>query len=122
MPDPVTIPTACLEGLDMPPHPWLLRHSDRDVTIVTTTREDDDKREGAGGIRCPRCEWRPRPSSRWCCSECPQPEGFLAGCGTLWNTFETSGVCPGCRHQWRWTSCLACGGWSLHDDWYVQDS
>jgi hypothetical protein len=40
------------------------------------------------------------------------------GCGARWNTFTTRGKCPGCRHQWQWTSCLRCLGWSLHEDWY----
>ena len=37
-----------------------------------------------------------------------------------WNTFETRGKCPDCAHQWRWTSCLRCEGWSRHEDWYVK--
>ena len=101
---------------------WLLRRIGPDLAVLTLTpTRDQADRHGEGHIRCPRCEWHPRPSSRWCCSECPRPEGFFEGCGTLWNTFETSGICPGCRHRWVWTSCLSCGGWSLHDDWYVQE-
>jgi hypothetical protein len=46
------------------------------------------------------------------------PEPPFKGCGTVWNTFLTKGRCPGCSHQWRWTSCLQCQQWSLHDDWY----
>ena len=46
------------------------------------------------------------------------PEPPFDGCGTSWNTFLTRGRCPGCRHQWQWTSCLRCHGWSLHEDWY----
>jgi hypothetical protein len=70
------------------------------------------------GIRCPLCRWQPTPSSRWTCVSSNSPEPFFAGCGTTWNTFLTRGLCPGCRHQWRWTSCLRCAGWSLHEDWY----
>jgi hypothetical protein len=77
--------------------------------------------ENAGRIRCPFCEWTPQRNTRWYCASCPEPEGFLGGCGTAWNTFDTHGLCPGCQHQWRWTSCQACGLWSLHDDWYEQD-
>ena len=69
-------------------------------------------------IRCPRCRWQPNASSRWYCSDCGFPEYFFGGCGTAWNTFATRGLCPGCGHQWLWTNCLACEGWSLHDDWY----
>jgi hypothetical protein len=69
-------------------------------------------------IRCPWCEWRPQSTSRWFCADCDAPEYFYAGCGTMWNTFETRGRCPGCAHQWRWTSCLRCQRWSPHDEWY----
>lgn len=70
-------------------------------------------------IRCPLCQWQPTAASRWYCSDCDFPEFFHGGCGAFWNTFETRGVCPGCRHQWRWTSCLRCAGWSPHEDWYA---
>lgn len=69
-------------------------------------------------IRCPHCQWQPDRASRWQCSECREPEGLLHGCGTVWNTFQTRGRCPGCQHQWRWTSCPACSQWAPHDDWY----
>src|SRR5690349_12014389 len=72
-------------------------------------------------IRCPLCNWHPRPSDRWVCWDCPVPEQFYDGCGTQWNTFETHGKCPGCQHQWRYTSCLLCDRYSLHEDWYVKE-
>lgn len=71
-------------------------------------------------IRCPVCKWQPKPAHRWFCASCSYPEYFDAGCGTCWNTFITRGRCPGCHHQWRWTACLNCAGWSLHADWYKQ--
>ena len=70
-------------------------------------------------IRCPLCEWEPKPSSRWTCWDCAYPEYYFNGCGTSWNTFNTRGKCPGCGHQWEYTACLRCNGWSLHQDWYV---
>jgi len=70
------------------------------------------------GIRCPQCGWRPDGSSRWCCEAGDSPEPFFRGCGTVWNTFATRGCCPGCSHEWLWTSCLRCEGWSPHEDWY----
>ncbi|MGQ0542150.1 MAG: hypothetical protein ACT4O9_09925 [Blastocatellia bacterium] len=73
------------------------------------------------GILCPLCEWRPLRSSLWTCWDCDYPEYFYNGCGTDWNTFETGGHCPTCGHQWIWTSCLRCAGWSKHEDWYVQE-
>jgi len=79
---------------------------------------DLDRREEWAGIRCPQCEWQPSPSSRWSCLWTETPEPFFEACGTEWNTFTTRGRCPGCRHQWRWTSSLRCGEWSLHEDWY----
>lgn len=78
------------------------------------------EREDEPRIRCPLCLWEPHRSSRWSCAACPQPEGLVRGCGTHWHTFDTHGRCPGCHHQWRWTCCLACAGWSLHDEWYVE--
>ena len=60
-------------------------------------------------IRCPRCAWRPGREDRWIC---------LPACGTVWNTFETGGRCPGCGHRWADTKCLRCRRWSRHADWY----
>jgi hypothetical protein len=74
------------------------------------------------GIRCPLCQWRPSPSSVWSCIALGTPEPFFKSCGTVWNTFATRGRCPGCSHQWRWTSCLRCHQWSLHDDWYEESN
>jgi hypothetical protein len=63
-------------------------------------------------IFCPKCRWRPTPASRWVCS--PR----LGGCGTVWNTFDTRGVCPTCSWQWIITACLSCKQFSLHEEWY----
>jgi DNA-directed RNA polymerase subunit RPC12/RpoP len=84
--------------------------------------EDKQDEERIRGIRCPRCQWRPDSSSRWCCQAADAPEPFFQGCWTEWNTFTTGGRCPGCGHQWRWTLCLACVEWSLHEDWYEERS
>src|SRR5687768_9879589 len=73
------------------------------------------------GVRCPLCGWRPETSSLWSCSAYGTPEPDFVGCGAIWNTFATRGCCPGCTHQWLWTSCLRCDGWSLHEDWYVAE-
>jgi len=78
----------------------------------------DEEEEGLNGIRCPRCEWRPSSSSRWCCECVDGPEPPFDGCGMVWNTFSTRGRCPRCSHQWRFTSCLRCHEWSPHDAWY----
>lgn len=72
-------------------------------------------------IRCPLCRWRPNAGSCWCCYAMGPPENFFDGCGTVWNTFETHGLCPGCGHQWRYTACLSCYGYSLHEDWYEDE-
>lgn len=58
-------------------------------------------------IRCPLCEWQPRPEDLWSCT-----------CGHQWHTFDTGGVCPSCLHQWTHTQCFSCHGWSAHADWY----
>jgi hypothetical protein len=71
-------------------------------------------------IRCPLCKWQPQKSSRWWCTDANFPEFFYEACGANWNTFDTRGRCPGCAHQWRWTTCLRCGENSLHDSWYKE--
>ena len=63
-------------------------------------------------IRCPKCRWRPLSSSRWVCSK------QIGGCGEVWNTFDTRGICPKCSWQWQITMCLQCKQWSPHPDWY----
>lgn len=80
------------------------------------TRRDEE--DGFTGIRCPQCNWRPSESSRWCCDNTGTPEPPFQACGTIWNTFSTKGRCPGCSHQWLWTSCLRCQEASLHEAWY----
>lgn len=85
---------------------------------MITAQPADDARPGEPRIRCPLCAWEPRHSDRWTCWDCPVPEGLAHGCGTTWHTFDTGGRCPGCQHQWTWTTCLACGRWSRHVDWY----
>jgi hypothetical protein len=72
-------------------------------------------------IRCPLCGWHPTPANRWTCVDTGHPEHFKGGCGQVWNTFTTRGKCPGCSYQWRWTACLDCHGWSLHEDWYESE-
>jgi hypothetical protein len=69
-------------------------------------------------IRCPHCKWQPEKTSRWFCAPMGAPEFFKGGCGTRWNTFDTSGKCPGCNYVWKHTSCLACEKTALHEDWY----
>jgi hypothetical protein len=89
--------------------------SRRDLDVLLGRAEDDGEPRR---IRCPHCAWHPDASSLWYCADCRHPEGFVGGCGAAWNTFETSGLCPGCGHWWRWTSCLRCGLWALHAEWY----
>ena len=60
-------------------------------------------------ISCPRCGYVPRPSDLWRCRP---------GCGHMWHTFATQGVCPGCGKMWHDTMCPACKLWSPHDEWY----
>ena len=87
-----------------------------DQKIIPSLGPDDD--EAFERIRCPLCDWRPMPSSRWSCWGEHTPEPPFNWCGTIFNTFLTRGRCPGCQHQWQWTSCLRCHGASLHQDWY----
>src|SRR6476660_1726976 len=95
--------------------------------LFRRTPEPEENRQIAGrdksdldfaGIRCPLCRWRPARSSRWFCWSMGPPEYFDGGCGTSWNTFETRGRCPGCSHQWIWTTCQGCMRMSPHEEWY----
>jgi hypothetical protein len=104
------------------PIPWYQLKDDREGQRVVIEFDDIDPVNPLGGaIRCPVCDWRPTADSRWSCSWSGAPEPFFESCGTVWNTFTTRGQCPGCSHQWLWTSCLRCGEWSLHRDWYRAD-
>jgi hypothetical protein len=60
-------------------------------------------------IYCPQCQWRAGPQDKWQC---------VPLCGTVWNTFWTRDVCPGCAVKWPLTQCLACGKFSPHEAWY----
>ena len=84
--------------------------------------QEDDLVSATGNIRCPACSWQPKSNSRWFCMSMGPPENFTAGCGNGWNTFDTRGVCSGCKYQWKHTTCLDCSVTSLHDDWYVGGS
>ena len=64
-------------------------------------------------IWCPGCEWKPLPSSRWVCAP--------SGCGHVWNTFDTGGVCPACSKVWKMTACWSCHDSFPHEDWYHDD-
>ena len=90
------------------------RQSEHIVEDEVTDQRDDEME----GIRCPHCRWRPAASDRWCCISFGTPEPPFESCGSSWNTFATHGICPGCSHQWKWTLCLRCQQWSLHDAWY----
>ena len=95
-----------------------LRENEASDQIIEQVIHSDETDVGFAAIRCPLCRWQPRASDLWCCDDCDYPEFFYGGCGTEWNTFATGGRCPRCVHQWRWTSCLSCEGWSPHESWY----
>ena len=81
-------------------------------------RKQDEQDIDSRRVRCPLCRWQPSALDLWHCSDAGHPEYYFGGCGAMWNTFETGGRCPGCRHLWRWTMCLSCAGWSPHEEWY----
>lgn len=80
--------------------------------VITKKAPAVTVRDG-GRIRCPKCSWEPAKSDRWCCEP---------GCSSVWNTFDTRGVCPGCEKRWHDTMCLRCGRWSRLDDWYANEN
>jgi hypothetical protein len=99
----------------------LLRRGEltRDLPIVLTF--DHEHTRMGQRIRCPKCQWQPSRGDQWMCVSQGAPEYFEAGCGTAWHTFDTAGVCPGCQHQWHWTSCFGCHQWSPHEEWYEEE-
>jgi hypothetical protein len=100
----------------------LLLHDDRSQRRTDTIFETG-RRRSSQAIRCPLCQWRPTSSSEWLCDPRGTPEPPFPACGAVWNTFATRGQCPGCGHQWHWTTCHRCGVCSPHADWYdVSDS
>lgn len=100
----------------------LFRESSEPGRIYVETPREGEAATDFQKIRCPHCRWQPRGESRWWCGDCAYPEFFFGGCGTGWNTFQTGGRCPGCRHQWKWTLCLRCHEWARHEDWYESKS
>jgi hypothetical protein len=62
-------------------------------------------------IRCPKCSWKPDGGEYWRCN-----------CQHVWNTFDTGGRCPKCKHQHEETQCPdhvgGCSKLSPHLDWY----
>ena len=87
---------------------------------VETIIQQDDDESNFSRIRCPLCRWQPDSSSRWVCGGDGPPE-YYKGCGWEWNTFDTRGMCPDCKHQWKWTGCLWCENYSLHEAWYTNE-
>ncbi len=63
-------------------------------------------------IACPNCDWEPDGRAHWVCD----------ACFTVWDTFDTTGICPGCRKQFTHTDCVPTAGGcptnSPHLDWY----
>lgn len=59
-------------------------------------------------VACPKCSWQPLKSTIWTCT-----------CGHKWNTFDSKGVCPGCKRNWAQTECRKCRTVSAHEAWYV---
>ena len=51
---------------------------------------------------------------------CRHSEPSFEGCGMVWNTFSTRGCCPGCSHQWRWTSVFDVASGRC-TDWYERE-
>lgn len=99
----------------------LAAKSDRAPDATDFEKIREELGDPFSGIRCPLCAWRPTASSVWQCNCLGTPEPFFAFCGAVWNTFLTRAICPGCGHQWKWTSCLRCAVASPHEDWYEDD-
>ena len=89
------------------------------LALEPAKAEEPREKSGSSRVRCPKCQWRPDRNTTWTCTPMGHPEYYVNGaCGHSWNTFDTRGRCPGCRHQWKNTMCLACGELSPHKAWY----
>ncbi|MBS1812644.1 MAG: hypothetical protein JST84_31040 [Acidobacteria bacterium] len=108
-----------IAGFDLVVLSFFQKNAEPETPTKTVLESDADAERIR--IRCPLCLWQPNAGSRWYCGSVGNPEYFFSGCGTGWNTFDTQGLCPGCGHQWRWTACLSCWQWSLHEDWYTRE-
>ncbi|HZA49189.1 MAG TPA: hypothetical protein VE549_00525 [Myxococcaceae bacterium] len=82
--------------------------TERDLDPTKAPADEDAGSDRFRRVRCPKCEWRPRRTDRWQCT-----------CLHVWNTFDTSAVCPACKFRWPWTECLQCHARSAHQDWYL---
>ncbi len=70
--------------------------SGKSSVVLDRELEQETRREPSSPrIRCPLCGWSPRKDDCWAC-----------GCGHLWNTFDTEGVCPACLHQWSFLAAI----------------
>ena len=98
----------------------LLLKESPELHVPVDTIDRKSIRRDFSRIRCPHCEWKPKSDSRWSCVSFGTPEPPFESCGTVWNTFSTRGKCPGCQHQWTWTTCLKCGMAAKHDEWYEE--
>jgi hypothetical protein len=85
-------------------------HQKREEGMLSPAEIDEMFGPIMPGIRCPKCAWTPRSRNLWSCK-----------CGHQWNTFETRGLCPGCRYQWEIAACFQCGAESPHGEWYIND-
>jgi hypothetical protein len=100
---------------------WQLLKQRTSDDVRQDTEDKESDRDGTFRIRCPLCDWQPSASSRWRCVQQGTPEPPFNACGTVWNTFDTRGKCPGCGHQWTWTTCHQCQVASRHEEWYEED-
>jgi Zn-dependent protease len=61
------------------------------------------------GLACPWCKTGPPLGNFWTCGQCR----------TMFDIFETHGVCPYCSAQFGATQCLHCGRLHPMSDWIV---
>ncbi|WP_104421079.1 hypothetical protein [Neolewinella xylanilytica] len=59
-------------------------------------------------IACPKCDWEPDGRPYWTCD----------ACGTRFDTFETTAICPNCTKGFEETQCVECTEFSPHLEWY----
>jgi hypothetical protein len=65
------------------------------------------QRTRRAGLRCPECGWVPFALRAWKCK----------GCGFVWDSFATGGVCPRCGHAHEEAACVRCRRISPYERW-----
>ena len=66
----------------------LLQNDPKSVESTGKQTEQESELPDFSRIRCPLCEWQPKPLHRWFCAPCDYPESFDDGLRNLLEYFR----------------------------------